>query len=1067
MLPAAESAAAVAGSHTALAHAHEELAGSDGPPVPIIANSQLSSFDVIWTTPSRDSLGSMPIGDGSTGLNVWVEESGDLLFLMGRSDTPAHNKLGRIRITFSPSLFSNGRSFRQHLDLYNGRMLIDAGPLSLQLWMDASRGDPGRSVIRIEGHSSEPVGIEASFEHWRDVKEVSTPESRSGDVLLATNDDCIAWWQARKHPGFPGELTIGGLLKGAGLGRAGSRKLASSRPLDQINISVHILADGYDAPTEWLRSVKQQAAESDAEPHDALWAQHVDWWHKFWERSYIHLEGFGRAFVVAQRYAIQRFIFACSSRGYFPALYNGSLFKMDFPAGAHLFLAPTESHDPDWRAWGPQYMGQNTRHQYWPLITTGDVDLVQPLARLLRGHLQASRTLVWETMGHAGALLTEISFAEKPNWGPEDLAPLPTARRGRRPKDAPDKKFWHLQYHWLSGLEFTSILLDMYLHTRDRGFLTDVVLPCAEQFILFYEQHYQQMDIRGKRRIYPAGTAETYGKARSSYYKFEQQEDVLNPVTEVSALRYLVGALLELSDSEIGAQSRARWNRLLLELPDVPLKQSRGRKLLAPGERYSPGILCEVAELYAVWPFRQTACWQANDLLPIARQSYYTRRTSLDGSSDEQNWETGGWLPTATYAAVLGLAQEAARLVEMNFADKLPRFVSSGWAADYLERPGRLRFPAFWEPHCDEPPDQDHGGNAMNALQSMLLQWDGRRIFLLPAWPENWDVAFKLHAPFNTTVECEYKMGRVRSLKVTPADRAADVVDRSTMAQRVRTLVEVACADRNYLFDLPPMRDGIAVPDDVAFRPTTGPWLDQFGESIFSVRGGPFEPGTWGGSVFKANMVYLHILQMPDAGLTLPALPLGLISATALTGGEARCEVRDGKWIITTTMKNAIDTVVRIELDGSIESLVMAQTHAASLTTGCVQRASSTRMASQSPSHALEGTSKMFWQPVEDESVSWLEVDLAGQKSFDRAEILLAVPVARTNQRREIRIDVRSGESEWTELLRSQIYGQYWSQRFDSVTASVVRLTFPKGTARAGVREFHLFAPVGSASAQA
>jgi alpha-L-fucosidase 2 len=63
------------------------------------------------------------------------------------------------------------------------------------------------------------------------------------------------------------------------------------------------------------------------------------------------------------------------------------------------------------------------------------------------------------------------------------------------------------------------------------------------------------------------------------------------------------------------------------------------------------------------------------------------------------------------------------------------------------------------------------------ALQTMLLQADGNKILLLPAWPKSWDVEFKLHAPKNTTVEGVYKGGKMEKLVVTPEWRRADVVE--------------------------------------------------------------------------------------------------------------------------------------------------------------------------------------------------------------------------------------------------------------------------------------------------
>jgi hypothetical protein len=65
----------------------------------------------------------------------------------------------------------------------------------------------------------------------------------------------------------------------------------------------------------------------------------------------------------------------------------------------------------------------------------------------------------------------------------------------------------------------------------------------------------------------------------------------------------------------------------------------------------------------------------------------------------------------------------------------------------------------------------------MIGLQEMLLQTDGRRLFLFPAWPRDWDVHFKLHAPDATTVEAVLRHGKLVSLKVEPESRRQDIVN--------------------------------------------------------------------------------------------------------------------------------------------------------------------------------------------------------------------------------------------------------------------------------------------------
>ncbi|MCS7309934.1 MAG: hypothetical protein NZ741_06895, partial [Armatimonadetes bacterium] len=72
-------------------------------------------------------------------------------------------------------------------------------------------------------------------------------------------------------------------------------------------------------------------------------------------------------------------------------------------------------------------------------------------------------------------------------------------------------------------------------------------------------------------------------------------------------------------------------------------------------------------------------------------------------------------------------------------------------------------------------PDQDHGCGGMIALQTMLLQTDGDRILLFPAWHKEWDVSFRLHATGKTVVEGVWREGKLQLLQVTPARREKDV----------------------------------------------------------------------------------------------------------------------------------------------------------------------------------------------------------------------------------------------------------------------------------------------------
>ncbi len=56
-------------------------------------------------------------------------------------------------------------------------------------------------------------------------------------------------------------------------------------------------------------------------------------------------------------------------------------------------------------------------------------------------------------------------------------------------------------------------------------------------------------------------------------------------------------------------------------------------------------------------------------------------------------------------------------------------------------------------------------------IQRMLLQEPAEEILILPAWPKHWNVFFKLHANYQTTVIGEWSEGRITTLTVNPASR--------------------------------------------------------------------------------------------------------------------------------------------------------------------------------------------------------------------------------------------------------------------------------------------------------
>jgi hypothetical protein len=186
---------------------------------------------------------------------------------------------------------------------------------------------------------------------------------------------------------------------------------------------------------------------------------------------------------------------------------------------------------------------------------------------------------------------------------------------------------------------------------------------------------------------------------------------------------------------------------MLKEMPPLPVAEVKGVKLLRPSAQ-SGVEASENPELYAVFPYR---------LFGVGMPDLDLARTTYDKRFSRNNF---GWCQDSIQAACLGLGEEAAKQV----AERAKR-INGGY-----------RFPAMWT-GFDSIPDQDHGVNILTTLHNMLLQAAGNKIYVLPAWPKNWNVSFKLHAPSNTTVEGVVKAGKLEQLKVTPATRTKDVVN--------------------------------------------------------------------------------------------------------------------------------------------------------------------------------------------------------------------------------------------------------------------------------------------------
>jgi hypothetical protein len=713
----------------------------------------LDAYNVVWESPSQNEHGSMPIGNGDLAANVWVEPNGDLVFYISKSDAWSGNgrllKLGKVRVQCEPAFIQPGAEFTQTLDLKSGRILVSStsrtANKTLSFFVDAN--DP---VIHIDIDSDQAFSATASLELWRTERrelqsDIGSARGLMGgpaifveaDTVLPADGNTVRWYHRNvnsaytvtlnnQHLGafvgkYPDPLihrTFGGLIAADAMVSKDDKTLATARSVKNLQLKVMAHTAQTETPEGWTQALGNLLQKVEKTSVEDAREAHQAYWEEFWSRSWIFASGDEDAEIATRAYVLQRWIQACAGRGEYPVKFNGSLFTVAGADGG-------ADVDADYRRWGGNYWFQNTRLIYWPMLYSGDFDQMKPLWKMYRDALPLLKDRTQKYFKHEGVFFNEtMYFWGSTNnhdfgWGNPDLYPVSP----------------YIKYYWDSGNELSMMMLDYYSMNPDATFVEETLLPIADNVVLFYDQHFKR-NAEGIVHFSPAASLETWHTAE-------------DPLPIIIGLKTVLTRLLELPENLTSPEQRTRWAQFRSELPPIPVGEEGAKQWIKPARIYSSDTAnSENPELYAVFPYRAYAVGKPD--LEVALETWKRRLVK----------RTGCWTQDPIQAAMLGLTNEVKRDVVQNAKGKDPS----------------SRFPAFWQANFDWLPDQDHGSVTMIAFQRMLMQTDGDTIRLLPAWPSEWDVDFKLHAPHNTTVEGRVENGKVIEGKVTPESRRKDII---------------------------------------------------------------------------------------------------------------------------------------------------------------------------------------------------------------------------------------------------------------------------------------------------
>ena len=97
------------------------------------------------------------------------------------------------------------------------------------------------------------------------------------------------------------------------------------------------------------------------------------------------------------------------------------------------------------------------------------------------------------------------------------------------------------------------------------------------------------------------------------------------------------------------------------------------------------------------------------------------------------------------------------------------------------------RFPGFWGSDFSRLPPAKNGLDTFVAsLSSMLIEPTGKRLCVLPGWPVERDIAFRIDSITGLGVEMVYQGGEIKRLEVYPKQRTSEVFGIGPYVKKVR-----------------------------------------------------------------------------------------------------------------------------------------------------------------------------------------------------------------------------------------------------------------------------------------
>ena len=493
----------------------------------------MSRHDVVYHTPMKNGFDGLPVGNGNIGVMVWNSDEAislqinknDLWIYPDEEDCRLLRAAGQLKLDFGMPIFN-----QLYLDNYEARLaLADEtavfssatafGKIEAKFSVDSEKNN---LIIDVTGEIAGSTTLRLSMERYgsrgyrgwsSDVRDGS--HNGLGLAKAEAKDGRISVFEPFDESGKVSCAMVGaGVGDGFSVSRISSRRAEVSAEVEgtfsrTFVVSVASTSES-DDPSAYAAATLDEAISDIC----AIRRRTAEWWRDFWNRSFVHFSKKGEADdfdYLENLYYIQNYVMGVSSRGTFPAPFNGALCVWNH----------------DIRQWVVPHHW-NTQQAYWSIEEGNHPELMKP-------YLDTYYRMIPAASEHVKSVFESdngLAISE----GHEFDGRMVLYHNTTTPAMQVAIHFWN-----------------HYLYNKDEDYLRNVAYPFISRCANLYADIAEFDESTGKYNIGPVMPAE------SAAYN-----NLYNTVLDASMTRYILPAAIKAAEIlGIDGEEVDKWRDLL------------------------------------------------------------------------------------------------------------------------------------------------------------------------------------------------------------------------------------------------------------------------------------------------------------------------------------------------------------------------------------------------------------------------------------------------------------------------------------------------------------------------